>query len=239
MRPLAEQTVLVTGATDGLGRALAERLAAEGAEVVLHGRDDDRGGEAIDAIRAATGNGRLAWERADLASLEEVRDLAARVRERYPRLDALVSNAGIGATIPPGGRRESADGFELDLDDVMLTRRYDGVRAYCQSKLAQVMQAKDMRAPLAPLGITVNALHPATFMPTKIVPRPISTLEEGVEATHRLVADPDLDGVSGHFFNGLREARPDAQAEDRDARERLRRLSERLTGLSEDVASGA
>jgi NAD(P)-dependent dehydrogenase (short-subunit alcohol dehydrogenase family) len=278
MRPLAEQTVLVTGATDGLGRALAERLAADGAEVVVHGRDDGRGRAAIDAIRAATGSERLSWERADLASLEEVRALAARVRERHPRLDALVSNAGIGATIPPGGRRESADGYELrfavnylagflltrllvptlaasapsrvvlvssagqraiDFEDVMLTRRYDGVRAYCQSKLAQVMQARDMRGPLAPLGITVNALHPATFMPTKIVPRPISTLEEGVEATYRLVADPALDGVSGHYFNGLREARPDAQAEDPEARERLRRLSERLTGLSEDVATGS
>ena len=51
----------------------------------------------------------------------------------------------------------------------------------------------------------------------------------GVEATFRLVADPALDGVSGVFFNGLREATPDAQAADADARRRLWALSEELT----------
>jgi NAD(P)-dependent dehydrogenase (short-subunit alcohol dehydrogenase family) len=79
-----------------------------------------------------------------------------------------------------------------------------------------------------PDGVTVTALHPATFMPTKMVPSPASTLEEGVEATLRLVADPALDGVSGAYFNGQREQRADPQAYDADARRQLRELSERL-----------
>jgi hypothetical protein len=74
-----------------------------------------------------------------------------------------------------------------------------------------------------------TALHPATYMPTKMVRSPISTLEEGVEATFRLVADPALDGVSGRFYDGLREAAPDAQAADAQARRRLWELSEELT----------
>jgi hypothetical protein len=60
---------------------------------------------------------------------------------------------------------------------------------------------------------------------------PVSTLEEGVEATWRLVTDPALDGVTGRYFNGAREARADAQAYDPQARRRLRELSERLTGV--------
>jgi hypothetical protein len=60
---------------------------------------------------------------------------------------------------------------------------------------------------------------------------PATPLEQGVEATWRLAADPSLDGVTGRYFNGVRKARADAQAYDADARRRLRELSERLVGL--------
>lgn len=260
MRPINEQTILITGATDGLGRALAAELAAEGAHVLVHGRSDARGEATLKEI-----GGRASWYRADLSSLAETRALAEAVRADHPRLDVLVNNAGIGG---PGGREESADGHELrfavnylsgylltrlllptlissaparvvnvsslgqqavDFDDVMLTRGYSPIRAYCQSKLAQIMFTVDLAAELDGTGVTANALHPATYMPTKMVSSPISTLEEGVRATHRLVADPALDGVSGRFFDGLNEARADAQAYDADARARLRALSDALT----------
>ena len=60
---------------------------------------------------------------------------------------------------------------------------------------------------------------------------PLTRLEEGLEAAWRLVADPALEGVTGTYFNGTREARADAQAYDPDARRRLRELSERLVAL--------
>jgi NAD(P)-dependent dehydrogenase (short-subunit alcohol dehydrogenase family) len=120
----------------------------------------------------------------------------------------------------------------IDFDDVMLERDYSGVRAYCQSKLAQIMFTIDLAERLDGQELTVNALHPATYMPTKMVSSPISTLEEGVEATVRLVADSELDGVSGRYFNGLREAAPDPQADDPQARRRLWELSERLVGAA-------
>ena len=65
MRPLEEQAILVTGATDGLGKALATRLASGDATVLLHGRDDARGKRTVDEIRDATGNDRLRWYRAE------------------------------------------------------------------------------------------------------------------------------------------------------------------------------
>jgi NAD(P)-dependent dehydrogenase (short-subunit alcohol dehydrogenase family) len=104
------RTVLVTGATDGLGRALAGELAAGGATVLLHGRDDERGRRAIEEIRASAPGADLHWYRADLASLDEVLALAKRVEQDRDRLDVLVNNAGVGTT---GGRAESRDGHEL------------------------------------------------------------------------------------------------------------------------------
>jgi NAD(P)-dependent dehydrogenase (short-subunit alcohol dehydrogenase family) len=239
-------TVLVTGATDGLGRALARELVQAGDTVLLHGRNPAKGEAALQATGAA------ALHLADFARLDDVRALAAGL----PPLDVLVNNAGIGSA---GPREESADGLELrfqvnylagyllaratraprvinvasagqwplDFDDPMLTRGYSGGRAYAQSKLAQIMHAFD----LAEDGVTANALHPATYMPTNMVLEagvdPVSTLEQGLRATLALVQRED---VSGRYFNGTSEARAEAQAYDPEARARLRGLAEHYLG---------
>ena len=122
----------------------------------------------------------------------------------------------------------SAGQQALEFDDLMLTHGYSGVRAYCQSKLAQILYTVDLAEQLRGSGVTANALHPATYMPTKIVPRPTSTLEEGVEATVRLVVDPALANTTGKYFDGLVEARPDRQAHDSGARKKLREASLRF-----------
>jgi NAD(P)-dependent dehydrogenase (short-subunit alcohol dehydrogenase family) len=250
-------TVLVTGATDGLGKAVATELARAGATVLVHGRDDARGERTLNEIRSETGSDRLRWYRADLASLGEVRGLAEQVAADNERLDVLVNNAGIGTA---GPRMESEDGYELrfavnylapflltrllapatrivnvasagqapiDFDDVMLERRYDGVQAYCQSKLALVMLTFD----LAESGVTANCLHPGTYMPTKMVLEagvsPVDSLESGVAATMRLI---ELEAVTGRYYNRLAEARAHPQAYDAEARRRLRELSLGLCG---------
>jgi NAD(P)-dependent dehydrogenase (short-subunit alcohol dehydrogenase family) len=129
----------------------------------------------------------------------------------------------------------SAGQQAIDFSDVMLTRGYSGSRAYCQSKLAQIMFTVDLARELEGSGITVNALHPATYMNTTMVRRagvtPISTVEEGAEAIVNLAVGPALEGRSGLYFNGLREARADRQAYEPEARARLRTLSLELTGL--------
>ena len=121
----------------------------------------------------------------------------------------------------------------IDFDDPMLTRSYDGVQAYCQSKLAQVMHAIDLAESNPPAELTANSLHPATFMPTKIVlserGAAVDTLELGTESTLRLAIDPALDGVSGRFFDRLEEGTLHPQALDATARSRLRALSLELS----------
>ena len=109
MRAIEETTVLITGATDGLGRAVAERLAAMGALVHLHGRDAGR----LAATAEALGVPAERTHRADLAALDEVRALAAEL-DALPALHVLVNNAGIGSGAPDERtRQESRDGYEL------------------------------------------------------------------------------------------------------------------------------
>ncbi len=106
------KTILVTGATDGLGRLTAARLAADGAEVLLHGRDQAKGEAVLADLKASTGNSKLKFYRADLADLPEVRALGAAVISAHPRLDVLINNAGVGL-FGAGGRQSSRDGQEL------------------------------------------------------------------------------------------------------------------------------
>jgi NAD(P)-dependent dehydrogenase (short-subunit alcohol dehydrogenase family) len=124
----------------------------------------------------------------------------------------------------------------IDFDDVMLTHGYSGSRAYCQSKLAQILFTTDLAHDLKGTGVTVNALHPATYMNTTMVRQsgttPISSVEEGAEAILKLAVSPAVEGQSGLYFNGRREARADPQAYDAHAREQLKILSLELTGLA-------
>jgi len=132
----------------------------------------------------------------------------------------------------------SAGQQAIDFADVMLTRGYSGARAYCQSKLAQVMFTFDLAEKLAGAGVTATCLHPATYMDTTMVRRagvaPVSTVEQGAEAILNLAVSPEPEGQSGLYFNGLREARAHSQAYDAGARQRLWMLSLKLTGLSSD-----
>ncbi len=123
----------------------------------------------------------------------------------------------------------------IDFDDPMLERRYDGMRAYAQSKLALVMLTLDLAEELDGTGVSANCLHPATLMDTKMVfeafGRASNDVQEGADATVYLAASPELEGVTGKYFDGRRQARAEKQAYDPEARDRLRRLSEELTGL--------
>jgi NAD(P)-dependent dehydrogenase (short-subunit alcohol dehydrogenase family) len=273
---MAEQTILVTGSTDGLGKQTALELAQRGADVLVHGRDPARCEATLREIRSETGNDGLGFYVADFAELAEVHRLAEEIERDHERLDVLINNAGIGAGKRDDAREESRDGNELrfevnylapflltnlllplirrsaparivnvasigqapiDFDDVMLERGYDGARAYRQSKLAQVMFTFELAERLrseGEQGVTVNALHPASLMNTKMVYESygytMSSVEDGVEATLRLAISPELEGVSGRYFNQLREDRADEQAYDPAARRRLWQLSEELVG---------
>ncbi|MEH1125583.1 SDR family NAD(P)-dependent oxidoreductase [Micromonospora sp. CPCC 206061] len=107
---IAGKTVLITGGTGGIGLAAARELAARGARLGIVARDEGRAAAAVDQIRSSGGGGsEVEVFMADLASQASVRQLAADVLARYPRLDALVNNAGAVNM----KRQVTADGIEL------------------------------------------------------------------------------------------------------------------------------
>jgi len=274
---LSGRIVLITGATDGLGRGLAAAVASRGATVLVHGRDRARADATLTELRGLGARGDSSVYLADHASLGEVRAAGERILAERDALHVLVNNAGIGTNLPGEGERmKSRDGYELrfqvnylagylltrtlepllarsaparvvnvssagqmpiDFDDVMLERSYSGTQAYCQSKLAQVMHVFDLADSHDPSILAANCLHPATYMPTKMVlaarGSAASTLEEGVDATFRLVADPELDGATGRYYNGQSDDAAHPQAYDPGARRRLRELSERLIAAAD------
>jgi NAD(P)-dependent dehydrogenase (short-subunit alcohol dehydrogenase family) len=256
--------ILITGATDGLGRYIATELVKAGETVVAHGRNPARLREIAEELGVET-------LRADLSDLSEVDRVADEIISRYDRIEVLVNNAGVGFGADSSLREESVDGIELrfavnylagyrltrrlvplltssapsrivnvasagqvpiDFADPQLTKSYDGLRAYRQSKLAQIMFTIDLAEELRGAGVTVNALHPASLMPTTMVREAgmgtLSTVEEGGAALLRLITDPDLDSVTGAYFNRMAPAEPNPQAASAEARRRLRALSDTL-----------
>ncbi|MDR8391399.1 SDR family oxidoreductase [Aliifodinibius sp. S!AR15-10] len=275
---MSNKVVLITGATDGLGKHLAQDFAEEGAILLLHGRNNKKGQKVIQQIKKATGNKNLSYYNADFASLDEIKQLAQKINKEHDRLDLLINNAGIGFGKPGSGRQLSKDGHELrfqvnylagfistlrlldllrqstparvvnvasigqqslDFDNLMLENGYSGNRAYCQSKLAQILFTVELAERLGDAGITVNALHPATYMDTNMVHEagisPANSVQKGAEAVEYVATSRELEDVTGEFFNVKQRSRANSQAYDEEARKRLWEISEELTGIESTV----
>ncbi|WP_432189091.1 SDR family NAD(P)-dependent oxidoreductase [Streptomyces sp. Tue6028] len=260
-------TVLITGATSGLGRHVAFELVRSGHVVLAHGRDPERTRALVAELRA---EGEARGFVADLASTAQVRRLAEEVAAAHPRLDVLVNNAGVGAGARGSGREVSLDGHELrlavnhlapvvltrallptlranapsrvvnvgsagqeplDFADPEFTRGYDGVSAYCRSKFALAAHTFTLAGELAGSGVSVNVLHPATYMDTAMVREagvtPWSTVADGAAGVLAL-ATRELG--SGGYFDGTKPSRAHAAAYDPEVRARLEETTERLLG---------
>jgi NAD(P)-dependent dehydrogenase (short-subunit alcohol dehydrogenase family) len=201
-------------------RCLADEVAAD------HGRIDalvNNAGVILPERRESTDGYELTFAVNYLAPFLLTLELLPVLRQSRPARVVNVASAGQAP---------------MNFDDVMLQRRYEMTFAYSQSKLALISFTFELAERLRDKGeteVTATALHPATLMPTKLVletlGRTIDGLEQGVAATLRLVIDPDLDGVSGVYFDGIEEAAADPQAYEKEARVRLWQLSERLCGL--------
>lgn len=271
MKEVANQTILITGATDGIGEITARKLADRGAHLLIHGRNSEKLDRVAREIPEETGNQTIEKYLADFSSLENVRKLADNVLADHKSIDVLINNAGLGFE---DERQVSDDGYELrfavnylapfllthlllpalkkaapsrivnvssagqhpiDFDDVMLENHYSATRAYRQSKLALIMFTIDLAQRLKNDDITVNSLHPGTYLNTKMVLEadinPLGEAETGAEAEVYLATSSELKNVTGKYFDQKEESRALDQAYDAEARQKLWKLSKQWTGL--------
>lgn len=277
MVSIREQTVLITGSTDGIGKLVAMELAKRGTGILIHGRDLTKCRLVRDEIYKSSGNPKVEYYLADFSSLHDVEHMIEDINENHHRLDVLINNAGVLPVHREGERRHlSAQEHDLcfsvnylapfllthrlipllqaapkarvvnvasvaqeaiDFDDLTLTSNYSPMRAYARSKLSLIMFTFELAQRLEGQNITVNCLHPGSLLDTKMVrnafSHPQGSAQTGADALIYLATAPELDGVSGAYFDGKNEARAHDQAYDEKARSALYRVSLQLTGLAE------
>jgi NAD(P)-dependent dehydrogenase (short-subunit alcohol dehydrogenase family) len=111
---LSRKTVLITGSTDGLGKLIARRLVLRGANVLLHGRNSEKGEAVLNELQSLTKNIKLVYYNADYASLKEVKEMGEALVRDNKQIDILINNVGIGKGPSKSSKRElSKDGIEL------------------------------------------------------------------------------------------------------------------------------
>lgn len=266
-----DATILVTGATSGLGRAVAESLATRGGHLILHGRNAARLREVAAELQPLKAT--IHTVTADLSELSQVDQMVEEVFELTDQLTVLVNNAGLGKGATDT-REISPDGYELrlavnhlapfaltlrllplletgapsrivnvasgaqeplDFNDPHLEAGYTGNRAYAQSKFAMVAAGFVLATKLPAEVITVNSLHPATLMPTRMVEEgyghTVDELQTGVDAVLRLIESDDLDEVTGQYFSIQQQSAAHQQAYEPEVQQRLWELTEQLTGV--------
>src|SRR5258708_3247877 len=244
------KTILITGASAGIGLHSAIGLAKLGAQVVLVGRDESRTAQAAEQVKSQSGNPAIFYLLADLSSLKDVRKLAQEFKSKYNKLDVLLNNAGAIHF----RRQLSADGYEMSLalnhlnyflltdlmlellkagpagrivnvssrahyrghvnfDDLQSQHGYNPMGAYSLSKLMNVLFTYELARRMQGTNVTANCLHPGfvasnfatnngwwvrlgmVFMSGRI------SVEAGSKCSIYLAASPDVQGVSGKYFN--------------------------------------
>ncbi len=278
---MSKKICVVTGASSGIGKATAGRLAEMGATVVMVCRNGDRGERAMGEVRKRSGNDSIELLLADFASLSSVRALAEEFKARHDSLHVLVNNVGVVKL----RRSVTTDGLEttfqvnylshflltnllldvlkksapsrvvnvssaahfsghLHLDNPGLETGYGVMKAYSQSKLAQVLFTHALARRLAGTGVTVNCLHPGAVA-TNMWGSPLGHLsflgkisrifllstEKGAETPVYLASSPEVEGVSGKYFNRGHVRSSSEESNDVELAEKLWTTSAAMAGL--------
>ena len=280
---LEGKEIVITGATDGIGKVTARELAKMGASVTIVARNAEKAGAVIKELRTAAGHDRIGFVRADLSSQKSIRGAAETIKGRLKRLDVLINNAGamysrrelsedgiertfalnhlgyflftnllldqLKASAPSriiNVASAAHNGVKLDMGDLQGAKGYSGWKAYQRSKLANIYFTYELACRLAGTNVTVNALHPG-FVASSFgnnnrglaralfsVAKTLFAISEvnGARTSVYLASSPDVEGVTGKYFDSRREVRSSPASYDDQKWRELWRASEKLTGLA-------
>jgi retinol dehydrogenase-12 len=285
---MKDKVVLITGATNGIGKVAALELARQGASVVIVGRNPEKTTAVVDEIKRSTGNTHVESLIADLSSIAEVRRLADAFKQKYSRLDILINNAGATFTT----RQETVDGLEMtfatnhlsyfllttllldvlkasaparvvnvasdahtmgkiDFDDLQNHKNFgfQGFRAYSNSKLANVLFTYELARRLEGTGVTANVLHPGfvasgfgmnnagLFRGVLKVLQSMAAItpEQGAETILYLATSPDVEGVTGKYWDKRKAITSSTVSYNVQTAQRLWDVSEQLTAVKQPV----
>ena len=249
-------TYLVTGATDGIGKETARVLAKKG-RVLVHGRTAEKAARAAKEVLGEPVFGDLSSLKEIRALASQVEDVDVLVHnagvfmtERVTTVDGYETTFAVNHLAPflltqlllPRLRGKddarivvvssnAHNGGHVDLSDLQMSRRYDGYRAYCTSKLMNILFTYELarREP----SIACNALHPGVIN-TKLLRVGFgmggATVESGARTSVKVASDPALRGVTGKYFSDERERASSSESHDRELQRALWEASAQMVG---------
>lgn len=275
---MTHKTILITGATSGIGKETAIQLAKTGATIVFNARNEERGTAALKDIITASGNDSVSFEVCDLSSFASIRTFASLIAGKYGHLDVLINNAGVWED----SRAVSEDGIErtwavnhlapflltnlllpllkkgkdariitvssalhprgsIQFDNLELTTDYSAMKAYANSKLANILFTRELASRLSGTGITANCLHPGVISTSlardanifmrmffKFIGKKAS---KGAETSVYLATSPEVAAITGEYFQDSAQYKSASASKDMEVAVQLWTVSEHMCGM--------
>lgn len=278
------KNIIITGGNTGIGLATAVALAKKGATIYIVSRNQSKAEEGVKSIIEQSGNKRVKYFTADLASQTSVRKLTSEIKAELSVIDVLINNAGATFT----DFSLTKDGLEqtiatnhfayflltnlllvqiknaeqgrivnvasrshyrgkIDMETFSKKKNYFVMRAYEQSKLANVLFSNELAERLAGTRVTVNSLHPG-FVKTHIGNKNATwysnlfwtvvtnlgaiSVEDGAKTSVYLASSPEVKNVTGKYFDKCKEKTPADLAMNKELGKELWKKSEELCPLA-------
>lgn len=277
------KTVLITGATSGIGKVTARKLAKQDFEIVIVGRSNGKTKQLVDEIKKESANPHIHYLIGDLSNLDDARRVAKEFNEKFEHLHILINNAGCVYQ----KRELTKEGYEKTMatnhlshfvitnllldkikksatariinvasiahkdgrwkpEDIHFEKKYTTLRAYSNSKLHNILFTKYLAEQLKNDGVTVNCLHPGVVR-TKIGNKNTNKLlgflwgafagirgiseEKGAETTLFLATSPEVEKITGKYFDKCKEVPSSEISNNFEAAELLWKMSKEMTKM--------
>ena len=276
------KTCVITGATSGIGYGIAKGLAARNFQLILIGRDKNKGNAVVESLKRLTDNSAISYFNSDLASQKQIREAGRQISEQHPRIDVLINNAGVWTSRwelteekierqfavnhlayflmthllypniaeSPDGRiinigSDSHKFGKINFEDLNLQRSYHGLKAYGQSKLANLLFTYELhrikkeqhvsvycvQPGLVKTDIGVKHTNPFHSLMWKLRRLGGVTPEEAAETAVYLATAAEAGGKSGLYWDRSKPKPSSQRSKSPDDAARLWKISEQLCGI--------